>query len=55
MAQLATYELDGAIATIKLDDGKVNALSPEMLRAVLEALDRAERDGAVVILTGRAE
>lgn len=52
-AELATYTLDGGIATIAMDDGKVNALSIEMLKAVLEALDRAEHDGAVVILTGR--
>jgi len=55
MTDLATYELDGAIATIRMDDGKVNALSPEMLKAALEVLDRAESDGAVVVLTGRAE
>jgi enoyl-CoA hydratase len=49
----ATYELDGPIATITLDDGKVNALSIEMLQAIHGALDRAERDEAVVLLTGR--
>jgi enoyl-CoA hydratase len=53
MTELATYELDGRIATIAMDDGKVNALSIEMLKAVLAAFDRAERDEAVVILTGR--
>jgi enoyl-CoA hydratase/carnithine racemase len=53
MAELATYELEGRIATIAMDDGKVNALSIEMLKAVLAALDRAEQDNAVVILTGR--
>jgi enoyl-CoA hydratase/carnithine racemase len=53
MAELATYELDGGIATIAMDDGKVNALSIEMLKAVLTCLDRAEADEAVVILTGR--
>ena len=53
MAKLATYELDGGIATIAMDDGKVNALSIEMLKAVLACLDRAESDEAVVILTGR--
>jgi enoyl-CoA hydratase len=53
MAELATYELDGGVATIAMDDGKVNALSIEMLQAVLGCLDRAEADGAVVILTGR--
>ena len=53
MTELATYELDGRIATIAMDDGKVNALSIEMLKTVLAALDRAERDEAVVVLTGR--
>ena len=49
----ATYELDGPIATITLDDGKVNALSIEMLQTLHGALDQAERDEAVVVLTGR--
>jgi enoyl-CoA hydratase len=53
MTELATYELDGPIATIEMDDGKVNALSIEMLQAVHAAFDRAESDGAVVVLTGR--
>ena len=53
MAELATYEIEDGIATIAMDDGKVNALSIEMLEAVLACLDRAEKDGAVVILTGR--
>jgi enoyl-CoA hydratase len=53
MSELATYELDGRIATITMDDGKVNAFSIPMLQAVHGAFDQAERDGAVVILTGR--
>ena len=53
MAGLATYELDGRVATIAMDDGKVNALSIEMLKEVHAALDQAERDEAVVVLTGR--
>jgi enoyl-CoA hydratase len=53
MSELATYELDGGIATITMDDGKVNALSPSMLRAIHAAFDQAEQDGAVVVLTGR--
>ena len=47
------YELDEGIATIAMDDGKVNALSPAMLDEIFEALDKAESDEAVVILTGR--
>ncbi len=53
MTGLATYELDGSIATIVLDDGKVNALSVPMLEQVHAGLDQAERDRAVVVLTGR--
>jgi enoyl-CoA hydratase len=53
MTELAAYELDGRIATITMDDGKVNAFSIEMLQAVHAGLDRAEEDGAVVVLTGR--
>jgi enoyl-CoA hydratase len=53
MSELATYELDGPIATITMDDGKVNAFSIDMLKALHAALDRAEQDGAVVVLTGR--
>ena len=53
MAELASYELEGGIATIAMDDGKVNALSIPMLEQLHECLDQAERDGAVVVLTGR--
>ena len=53
MTELVTYELNDRIATIAMDDGKVNAFSIPMLKAVHAALDQAERDGAIVILTGR--
>ena len=53
MAELASYELDGQIATITIDDGKVNVFSIPVLRAIHAAFDRAERDRAVVVLTGR--
>jgi enoyl-CoA hydratase len=47
------YEVDDGVATVTMDDGKVNALSPAMLAAVDDALDRADDDGAVVVLRGR--
>jgi enoyl-CoA hydratase len=50
---LVSYHLDSAIATIAMDDGKVNALSMDMLSELHAAFDRAERDGAVVLLRGR--
>ena len=53
MTEPATYELRGRIATITIDDGKVNAFSITMLQALHRALDQAESDGAVVVLEGR--
>jgi enoyl-CoA hydratase len=51
--ELTRYELDGAIASIAIDDGKLNVFSIAMLQALHAALDRAEQDGAVVLLRGR--
>ena len=53
MDSIVSYRLDGPVATIGMDDGKVNAMSPRMLREVGAAFDRAETDRAVVVLTGR--
>ena len=50
---LVSYQLEGSIATITMDDGKVNALSLQMLGELDAALDRATADQAVVVLTGR--
>ena len=47
------YRLQDQIATIRIDDGKRNALSPQVLREIYQALDRAETDRAIVIMTGR--
>jgi len=50
---LVAYEVEDDIATITMDDGKVNVLSLQMLGELNRALDRAERDRAVVVLAGR--
>lgn len=55
MTDAVQYSLHEGIATIRIDDGKRNALSPEILRAIFAAFDRAESDRATVILTGRDE
>ncbi len=47
------YSLQDGIATIRIDDGKRNALSAELLVQIYRAFDRAEADSATVILTGR--
>ena len=49
------YSLDNGIATLRMDDGKRNALSPQMFKDLNAALDQAQRDKAIVILTGREE
>lgn len=53
MPSLVAYDLAEGVATLAMDDGKANAMSPAMLEALHAAFDRAERDGAVVLLTGR--
>ena len=47
------YSQQGRVATLRIDDGKRNALSPQVLRAIYRALDRAEAAAAIVIITGR--
>jgi enoyl-CoA hydratase len=53
VSEHTSYLLDGGIAMLRIDDGKVNVFSVAMLKSIHAALDRAEDDGAVVIITGR--
>lgn len=53
MGNIVTYQANEKIATITIDDGKANAVSPQFIEEVNAALDNAESDKAVVILTGR--
>lgn len=53
MSDLIAYHLEDGIATLTLSNGKVNAISPEVIAAFNAALDRAEQDRAVVIITGQ--
>src|SRR3712207_6183886 len=53
MTTLVTYEGGDPVATIAMDDGKVNALSLQMLAELNAALDQADAHGAAVVLTGR--
>jgi enoyl-CoA hydratase len=55
MHEIVSYTLEGSVATIAMDDGKVNALSPAMLAAIDAAFERARDDAAAVILRGRKE
>ncbi|MBA3462121.1 MAG: crotonase/enoyl-CoA hydratase family protein [Deltaproteobacteria bacterium] len=50
-----SYTLDQKVAVIRMDDGKANALSVEMIDGLLAALTRAEEEASAVVLTGRAD
>ena len=50
---LLDYQFSDGISTIRLDDGKVNALGLEMQAEIGEAIGRADADGAAIVLTGR--
>ncbi len=49
-----TYDAQGGVALITMDDGKANAVSPTLLRELHAAFDRAEAEQHVVVLAGRA-
>ena len=53
MSELVTYELADGIATIAMDDGKVNVMSNAMQAEINAALDRALDDGGIVVIAGR--
>lgn len=47
------YEVIEEVGWIEMDDGKVNVMSPTMQQDLHLALDRAEADRVVTVLTGR--
>jgi enoyl-CoA hydratase len=53
VTSLVKYLCEDSIATLVMDDGKVNVLSPQMLTELGSALDKAEAEAGVVVLTGR--
>lgn len=53
MSDSVQYDQQGDVAVLRLDDGKANALGPEVIASVAEALRRAEKEARAVLLTGR--
>ncbi len=53
MSELVIYSLTDGVATLTLNNGKVNAVSPDLIAQFNQALDQAEQAGAVVIVTGQ--
>jgi enoyl-CoA hydratase len=50
---IVSYRLEDSVATITMDDGKVNVISLQMVTQLNAALDRAAAESAVVLLGGR--
>jgi enoyl-CoA hydratase len=53
MSELVAYSLEDGIATLTLNNGKVNAFSHELITEFNRRLDQAQADGAIVIVTGQ--
>jgi enoyl-CoA hydratase len=51
--ELIDLAINEKIAVITLKNGKVNAISPQVITEINDALDQAETAGAVVIITGQ--
>ena len=45
--EAVNYHLYDGVATLRIDDGKSNVMSPSTLREIYAALDRAESDKAI--------
>ena len=54
MNNLVTYQIKEHVATITMKNGKVNAISHQVLDELNQAFNQAERAQAVVVLTGQA-
>jgi enoyl-CoA hydratase len=50
---MVSYELEESVAVVRIDDGKANAISPDLVSAVDGALDRAEKEARCVVIAGR--
>lgn len=53
MSELVTCNIENKVATITLQNGKVNAISHQVIDELNLALDQAEQSHAVVVITGQ--
>ena len=53
MTEIVSYAQHGGVATLTMYDGKANALSLAMSRALDAGLDRAAKEAKVVVIRGR--
>ena len=51
---MISYTVEGDVAVLRMDDGKLNVVNPTFIKAMNEALDQAEADKAkALVLEGR--
>jgi enoyl-CoA hydratase len=53
MSEIATLNKEGDVSIIKLDDGKANAFSYEMLSTFNKLLNQVPRDSGALVISGR--
>ena len=53
MTDSVQFEVRGPIALLRLDDGKVNALSPALIEAALACLPRSIEEAKALVILGR--
>ena len=53
MSDTVSLESTEGVTLIRIDDGKANALAPEVFSALKASLDTAEQSGDAVVLAGR--
>ena len=53
MTPLVSLQIEDNIATLTLNNGKVNAISHQVIDQLNQALDRAEQQQCVVVITGQ--
>lgn len=53
MSDLVNVDINDKVAVLTINNGKVNAISHELLDVLNSALDKAEEAGAVVVLKGQ--
>lgn len=52
MSELVAINIENSVATITIQNGKVNAISHDVIKQLNKALDKAEQAKAVVVITG---
>jgi enoyl-CoA hydratase len=53
MSKVVSYQLESGVSTLTLQNGKVNAISHQVIEELNQALDQAENHKAVVVITGQ--